>query len=263
MLRGMPLALRSTQSAGLDAGLQHALDQRLVRPRPAARDGACRTADVGAVQVEANTLPKLSDHLLSGAGVRAGGARLCAVVRCVYGHQQRFVRIASNVWVGSDHFVRVHITSVCVAVTPAKQHASAWPVGSTAAWRTPRRLQPNAVGASGSQATVPVQRARRLGGTAVLDTAQTLARGAARLLEIAGMWARLRGARWAGLNAGTSYRGHAFVQKHRGAEVHWGAMRPRCSQWHDTCDHRRHVLVCSLWSGPASDCLLLNSAAGR
>ena len=83
---------------GADATSGH--DHLLVAAGPPRRDGARRQADVGTIEIEANALPQLVDHLFADAGVRAGRAALRARKALFDTADERVVGVALNLRVG-------------------------------------------------------------------------------------------------------------------------------------------------------------------
>ena len=67
----VPLAFLRTERASLGASLQSGENDLLVAAGPARANRTRGHADVGAVEVEADALPKLSYHVLGQAGVGA------------------------------------------------------------------------------------------------------------------------------------------------------------------------------------------------
>ena len=68
---GVLLAFLRAETAGKSAGFQHRHYRLLVRPGSADRDRPRSDAKIGAVEVEANALSKVRDHLFSETGVCA------------------------------------------------------------------------------------------------------------------------------------------------------------------------------------------------
>ena len=68
---GVLLAFLRAETAGKSAGFQHRHYRLLVRPGSADRDRPRSNAQVGAVEVEADALSKVRDHLFSETGVCA------------------------------------------------------------------------------------------------------------------------------------------------------------------------------------------------
>lgn len=89
------------------ARLQGGDNDLLVAAGPASADPAGRKADVGAVEIEPDALPKLRDHLLGQARVSAGRAALGAAVTFLDAANERVIGVASNVGVGGNHLSHV------------------------------------------------------------------------------------------------------------------------------------------------------------
>src|SRR5699024_3357250 len=70
------LALIGAFLACSPAGLQQGLDGRQVLAGASAEDGAGGLADIGTIEIEPDRVAQVSDHVLSKAGIRAGGAGL-------------------------------------------------------------------------------------------------------------------------------------------------------------------------------------------
>lgn len=69
---------------------------------------ACRRADIGAVQIQSDTLAELVYHLLAEASVSAHRTDLSAVKALLYASNERVVGGATYVWMCADDLFRVH-----------------------------------------------------------------------------------------------------------------------------------------------------------
>ena len=107
MLTGMPLALLRTHAASLGAGLQRDGDDLLIGARAPRRDCPRCNTNIGAVEVETDTLAKLGDHVLGEASVGAGRAALGAGVALLDTANEGLVGVALNAGMGRDHIVHM------------------------------------------------------------------------------------------------------------------------------------------------------------
>src|SRR3546814_19692933 len=85
----MAITLVAAGLAGGGAGLQHLPQRRLAGTCLARREAAGGEADIGAIQVEADALPKLVDRPLGAAGVGEGRAGLGAGVAFLRSEESR------------------------------------------------------------------------------------------------------------------------------------------------------------------------------
>jgi hypothetical protein len=76
---GMALTFSFAASACPATGFQHWAEYGLVHMGAPGRDRTGREADVGAIQVQADALAQIFQHVLAETGIGAGGARLGAV----------------------------------------------------------------------------------------------------------------------------------------------------------------------------------------
>ena len=107
VLARMPLAFLAADTAGLRTCLQRGDDHLLVRPSPARSDRARSNADVGAVEIEADALPKLIDHVLGEAGVGAGCAALGAGIAFLDTADQGVIGVSPDAWMRGNHLVHM------------------------------------------------------------------------------------------------------------------------------------------------------------
>jgi hypothetical protein len=108
MLLRVTLAFLSAQTAGGSASIQHPPEDFLVGTGPARRDASGHVADIGAIEIEPDTLPQILDHLLRKTGIRAGGACLSAGIALLDTVNEHVVRPAAHVRMRADHFVDLH-----------------------------------------------------------------------------------------------------------------------------------------------------------
>jgi hypothetical protein len=78
-------------------------------------------ANVGAVEIEANALPEIGDHLFRQARIRTRRAGLGAIIRLFDELQEPVGRVALNVGVGAYHLANMHFASSWMSLS-AMQH---------------------------------------------------------------------------------------------------------------------------------------------
>ena len=103
----MAFAFLGAERTSLRARLQRGDDHLLVASGPASSDAARSYADVGAVEVQPDALPKVSNHLLGQACVSARGAALGAAVALLDAANERIIRVAADVGVSGNHLSHV------------------------------------------------------------------------------------------------------------------------------------------------------------
>jgi hypothetical protein len=105
---GVLLALVGAKPACRGTGVEHSPDHLLVRPGSAGRDPAGDVANVGAIQVQSDTLGERFHVVFSEAGVCAGRAALRAGVTFLDATDESVVDLSANLRMRTDHFSHVH-----------------------------------------------------------------------------------------------------------------------------------------------------------
>lgn len=108
VLRRMALAFLTADPTNLRADLQHRTENILVRAGASRTDSARRGADIGAVEIEADTSAQLRDAVLRETSVRASDAGLRAVEAEFHAVHESAVHIAANVGVSGGDRLYVH-----------------------------------------------------------------------------------------------------------------------------------------------------------
>lgn len=150
---GMLAAFLPAGFAGRGTGLEDRADHRDVRTRAPACDGSRGGADVGAIEVEADALPKLFDLILCQAGIGARGACLGAAVAFLDTAQQGVCRVALDMRVACNHLVDVHVGLLRMNGTQKRQRAV----------NIPGRRMFRTLGSCGATGRRPCLRSLRLG----------------------------------------------------------------------------------------------------
>jgi hypothetical protein len=105
---GMLLAFDGAVGAGLGAGFEHTLYQRLMAAGATRGEAGRRQADIGAIEIEADALGEILDHVLGEAGVDAdvtyGGAAVGRLDRT----DQAVVEAAAHVGMGANDRLDLH-----------------------------------------------------------------------------------------------------------------------------------------------------------
>jgi len=105
---GVPLALCGTRPACCLAGRKHGAENLLVRPGPSRRNRTRREARIRAVEIEADALRELWNHVFAEAGIGADDASLSARVALFYAADHGIVRAALRLRMRADHLLDVH-----------------------------------------------------------------------------------------------------------------------------------------------------------
>lgn len=105
---GVAIAFLAAQAAGRCAGFQHTAYHLLVRTGPTGGNRSGGGANVGAIEIQANALGQLLDHVLTQAGVGAGCADLGTRVALLNAPDESIVRVALHVWMGANHLLNMH-----------------------------------------------------------------------------------------------------------------------------------------------------------
>jgi len=105
---GVFLAFLRAKPARGGAGVQHPADHLFVRPGSAGGEPAGDIANIGAIEVEPDTLGQRLDHILGQTGIRAGSAGLGAGVALFDATNQQVVGLAPHLRMRADHFLNLH-----------------------------------------------------------------------------------------------------------------------------------------------------------
>ena len=116
MMPAMFLALLGAGLTGFGAGLDHTADNLVITAGPTRRD-SCRSAtDVGAIEVEADTLAQFGHLGFAQAGIGAGHASLRTVEAEVDTSHHHVISTAMHLRMGSDHCLGMHRKAPFVGV---------------------------------------------------------------------------------------------------------------------------------------------------
>lgn len=97
-------ARAACERADFECGLQH----RLVRARAPRGQRARRDAEVGAIHVEPDALPKVLHHFLRKTRICAADARLRARETLLDTPHERLTDVAANIRMSADHLLSLH-----------------------------------------------------------------------------------------------------------------------------------------------------------
>lgn len=108
MLCSVPLAFVGTQPARGRAGIQHCNDRDFVRARSSGPERTGSKAGIGTVEIKANALPQLRDHLLCKRGIGTGNAGLSATVTLLDAGDQCLVNFPLNIRMQRNYLTDLH-----------------------------------------------------------------------------------------------------------------------------------------------------------
>jgi hypothetical protein len=108
MVGSMALTLLATQTASCGAHIQHPADDLLVRASPAGGYRASRIADVGTVQVQADTLSQVMNIVLSETCICTGRTYLSAGVALLDAPDERIIGASPNIRMSCNHLLGLH-----------------------------------------------------------------------------------------------------------------------------------------------------------
>lgn len=108
MLPGMARAFLGTSPAGGGTGLDRSAQNALIIARLPRQNRPCRDTDIGAVQIQPDTLAKIRHHILGQTGIRTGCAALRAGIAFLDTANERLRDAASTAGMGVDHLSSTH-----------------------------------------------------------------------------------------------------------------------------------------------------------
>src|SRR5262249_30204979 len=103
MMRRMLVAFLGAAPAGFDTGAEDRADVRLPCPGIARGDRACRPADLGAIEAEANAATELRHHFLAEAAIGAERAAGRAIGAGLDAADQGRIGLPLQLRMGLDH----------------------------------------------------------------------------------------------------------------------------------------------------------------
>jgi hypothetical protein len=108
VMLGMTRAFVAADTANRGARVEHAQDDFHVGSGSAGRDTAGCAADIRTVEIQADALPQLVDHVLGEARVRAGGTGLRAGIAFFDASDEDIVGAAADIRMRADHLLNLH-----------------------------------------------------------------------------------------------------------------------------------------------------------
>jgi hypothetical protein len=166
VLTRVPLAFVAAQATSCRAGEEHPTNELVIRAGASRGDASRDVADVGAVEIEANALGQILDHVLGKASVAARGARLGTGITLLDATDQSVVGTPARVWVRTDHLLNLHVflselTRRPVRVTRTLQQAFVRQADVWGLYRfPPRRAHTSRVRALGARRILVWERGR-------------------------------------------------------------------------------------------------------
>jgi hypothetical protein len=108
MVGGMTLTFLATQATNCGAHIQHPADDLLVRAGAASGNCTRSVADVGAVEVQADTLRQVVNIVFGQTCICAGRTHLSAGVALLDASDQRIVDASPHIRMGGDYLMGLH-----------------------------------------------------------------------------------------------------------------------------------------------------------
>lgn len=105
---GVTLALGGAPRTGFGAQGDQALQDRRVRAGAARAEPSGGQAQVGAIEIQPDTVRQVLDHIFRQAGIGAGDAGLGALETGLDAAYQRLVGLAPHLWVRAQHVADRH-----------------------------------------------------------------------------------------------------------------------------------------------------------